>query len=192
MALSVEQFIETVKRQLTGRMPASFQLEAADREIYLASDIARHRLANEVARDTNRRHLLQQSYSITTTADSAGDMCGALLTATGSITSAADILPDSVPLGSVVDSQGNSYSYIPQWASFRYGTYPAVFGYYTLRAQKLYVRSVTNGSFTDDVSPLSVTANFVPTITNLPDNLANDLTQITAELVLSNAQSPKD
>ncbi|HYE59371.1 MAG TPA: hypothetical protein VD948_12740 [Rhodothermales bacterium] len=150
---------------------------------------AMQELADEVSRDSHLRGLLQQDYSVTV---SAG--IGNLLTATGSITSAADMLIDAVPLGQVKDAAGDYFEYVPHRRDFE-GYLPAGLKYFTVTGTgRIYVRSAVSGVYSSDLgdvtSPLTVTASWTPapaTIASIPGELDELLVKKLVEVVLRKA-----
>lgn len=148
-------------------------------------------LADEVAKDHNRSSLLTQQYSVDLV---NGE--GEPLTDTGSITSAADILFWSIPMGTVRDSMtGFKLAYIPGLAQFEGYLMPGLW-YYTLVNQRIYTRSATSGDYFnsdryDVQGPLTVTANFVPTTATLPVTLENDAVDLLVKLVMTKVQADK-
>ena len=148
-------------------------------------------LADEVAKDHNRSSLLTQQYTVDLV---SGE--GEPLTDTGSITSAADILFWSIPMGTVRDSMtGFKLVYIPGLAQFEGYLMPGLW-YYTLVNQRIYTRSATSGDYFnsdryDVQGPLTVTANFVPTTATLPVTLENDAVDLLVKLAMTKVQADK-
>ncbi len=148
-------------------------------------------LADEVAKDHNRSSLLTQQYTVDLV---SGE--GEPLTDTGSITSAADILFWSIPMGTVRDSMtGFKLTYIPGLAQFEGYLMPGLW-YYTLVNQRIYTRSATSGDYFnsdryDVQGPLTVTANFVPTTATLPVTLENDAVDLLVKLAMTKVQADK-
>lgn len=148
-------------------------------------------LADEVAKDHNRSSLLTQQYTVDLV---NGE--GEPLTDTGSITSAADILFWSIPMGTVRDSMTSfKLVYIPGQSQFEGYLMPGLW-YYTLVNQRIYTRSATSGDYFnsdryDVQGPLTVTANFVPTTATLPVTLENDAVDLLVKLAMTKVQADK-
>lgn len=148
-------------------------------------------LADEVAKDHNRSSLLTQQYTVDLV---NGE--GEPLTDTGSITSAADILFWSIPMGTVRDSMTSfKLVYIPGQNQFEGYLMPGLW-YYTLVNQRIYTRSATSGDYFnsdryDVQGPLTITANFVPTTATLPVTLENDAVDLLVKLAMTKVQADK-
>lgn len=148
-------------------------------------------LADEVAKDHNRSSLLTQQYTVDLV---NGE--GEPLTDTGSITSAADILFWSIPMGTVRDSMTSfKLVYIPGQSQFEGYLMPGLW-YYTLVNQRIYTRSATSGDYFnsdryDVQGPLTITANFVPTTATLPVTLENDAVDLLVKLAMTKVQADK-
>lgn len=137
-------------------------------EVSTSIPLALQQLALDVSQHRDRRGLLSQDYLINLTSGQ-----GAVLSATGSITSAADILWSSIPSGDIVDTSTNQrLTYVPGLREFEGYQYPGLL-YYTLSNQSIFTRSGVTGNYFDsdryDVQgPLRVTAVWIPTVANLP------------------------
>lgn len=151
-------------------------------EAGLAIPYAMHRIAESVAMDRERFAILTQAYSVTITSG-----IGNPLTATGGITSAADILWSSIPKSQVKDADGNRLVYVPYQMDFEGYLLPG-FKYYTLIAERIYVRSAVTGDYTSDLgdvtSPVVITANFIPTVSSLPVELEDEAVQTLAQVLV--------
>lgn len=153
-------------------------------EVSSAIPNALQQLAIEVGRHRDRRGLLTQDYLVNLT-----EGTGALLTATGSITSLADILWSSVPSGDVFDtSTGTRLTYIPGRAEFEGYVYPGL-QYYTLSNQLIFTRSGTTGNYFmsdryDVMGPLRVTAVWIPTAATVPAYLETFAVETLARVVI--------
>ncbi|HYE59429.1 MAG TPA: hypothetical protein VD948_13030 [Rhodothermales bacterium] len=147
----------------------------------IAAPHALGQLAERIVDDRDRRSLLQQTYSVTVTGGS-----GNLLTATGAITSAADIIIRSVPLGYVKDSDDVPYHQVLHRAIFE-GSLSTLIGYYLLDAQRIRIRARGSGSLTENLT-LSVYANFYPTAATVPTELEDEAVQALADYVSANYQ----
>lgn len=137
-----------------------------------------------VAGNRDDRGLLQQDYSV-----SLSSGIGDVQNATGSVTSAADILFEAIPQGVVRDADGNRLNYIPNRQDFEGWLDPA-FKYYCLSDRVIYVRSATSNVYASDLGdingPLTITASFVlkpSTIAYLPANLEDDIVKQMAEVL---------
>lgn len=150
-------------------------------EVGLAIPYAMQRLADQIAEDASRQALLQQNYTVTL---SSG--IGNPLTVNGSLTSAADILWHSIPMGNVMDGDGNRLVYIPDFYEFQ-GYVLNGLKYFCLVNERIYARSGVTGIYSTDLGdvtdPLTVTANFIPTVTSLPTNLDNEIVETLARIV---------
>lgn len=137
-------------------------------------------LAEMIARDPERQGLLQQEYSVTLT-----NGIGNLTAATGARTAAADILWQSVSKGLVKDAYGGRLHYIGDRYAFE-GPQLAGYNYYTLTDNgRIHVRTGADPFFLGGVSdPLTVNANFIPTVATLPAQLENDAVQTLAKIAV--------
>lgn len=137
-------------------------------EVSTAIPNALQEMAIAISRHRDRRGLLSQDYTVNLT---NGE--GAILSATGSITLAADILWSSIPSGDVVDTSTNKrLAYIPGRAEFEGYVYPGL-GYYTLSNQSIFTRSGTTGNYFDSdrydiTGPIRLTAVWIPTPATVP------------------------
>ena len=181
MSITNKELARRALALLAGGDPNSpwFYQEA---EAGLAIPYAMHELAQEIAEDYLRRGLLQQDYSVTI---SAG--IGNPLTATGAITSAADILYETIPWGQVKDADNNRLVYGQHKTDFeRY--LPPGFKYFALINQRIYARSASTGTYETDLgdvsTPLTVTANFVPTVSSVPVELEDDAVRTLARVLV--------
>ena len=138
---------------------------------------AMQELANAVAADHERYGLLMQDYSVTLT-----NGAGNLLTVTGAVTSAADILWRSVAKGIVKDAYGERLHYVPDAFTFE-GAQLAGYNLFTLVNPNILVRTPT-GPFTlgNVADPLSIKANFIPTVTTVPEELEDDAVRLLAKI----------
>lgn len=150
-------------------------------EAELAIDLGLRDFSEAMARD-ERRALLQQDYSVTL---SSG--IGNPITATGSLTSAADVLFESIRWGAVVDADGNMLTHVEHYNDFRRFQQPG-YKYFTLHNQRIYVRSAASGDYTTDLGdvngPLTVTANFIATATTVPAELTDEATRYVMNALL--------
>lgn len=164
-----------------GQPSPSFWLEH-EAEISSLIPNAMEEVANKIANDPHKKALLMQNYTVTL---SSGD--GSILASNGSITSAADVLFWSIPNGEVLDTATNKrLVFIPNKSEFEGYVYPGLY-YYTLANQRVYTRSGQSGNYHDsdkyDVTgPLTVTANFIPSVTTLPEILEDDAVSTLARL----------
>lgn len=148
-------------------------------EASLAITYATKRLAERIANDPLRFGLLTQDFSVTLTAG-----VGTILSSVGSISAVADVLWDTIPRNRVADSESTKLIYVPNLADFE-GKLLAGYLYYTLSNQRIIARSNVTGSYTADLltGTLTVTANFIPTISTLPTQLDNELVNTLAEVL---------
>ena len=183
MSITNKELARRALALLAGGDPNSpwFYQEA---EAGLAIPYAMHRLGEETARNPQLRGLLQQDYSVTI---SSG--VGNPLTATGSLTSAADVLYDSIVWGQVKDADNNRLIPVQNRMDFERPLQPG-FKYYCLTGQRIYVRSAVSNVYESDLGdvtgPLTITANFVPTVSALPANgqFDDDIVRILADILV--------
>lgn len=153
-------------------------------EVSTAIPNALQQMATEISRHRDRRALLSQDYTINLASGK-----GPVLSATGSITSAADILWSSIPSGDVVDLATNQrLSYVPGLREFEGYQYPGLF-YYTLSNQSIFTRSGLTGNYFDSdqydvMGPLRVTAVWIPTAATVPVYLESFAVETLAEVVM--------
>lgn len=184
---------DDVVLQSKRRLVAMFGAEWDEKEIDLFATLptALSMLARKVLENDAKRHLLQQDYTVTLTAG-----VGNLLTATGSLTSSADIIADGVYWGVVQDADGNILQPIKNYASFL-RPQPLVFDYYCLKGERIHTRSKTQqvsvpSDVTGVTSPLTITANFEPKVcTVVPDELEDDLIECLMEAVVAKLPAKK-
>lgn len=182
MALTNQELIRRALAHLSiGQQSPSVWLDSED----LAApeiEYAMHNLATKVWKDPRRKGLLSQDYSVTLT-----NGVGTILTATGTITSEADILYESVADGKVRDTANDVLlAFIPQVAQFE-GHLQLGLYYYTLRNQRIYTRSATSGIYGNDqydvIGPLTITAQYIPTVSSIPVELEDEAVITLAELM---------
>jgi len=154
-----------------------YEMEA---EIGALIDNALQELAEMIARDPERHGLLMQDYSVTLT-----DGIGSLTAATGARTTAADILWQSVGKGVVKDADGVRLHYVGDLFTFQ-GPQVTGFNYYTITDNgRIYVRTGDEPYALGSISnPLTVTANFIPTVSTVPAQLENDAVQALVKQVM--------
>lgn len=150
-------------------------------EAIAAIPYACHRLAERVNADPMRRGLLTQEYSITLT-----DGVGNPITATGTLTSLADMLFHGMEHWSVRDEQNNILQWVQNYNDF-VGYQSMFYSYFTLYGQRIYTKQLNTGSLTSTTGPLTVISNFVPTITasssTLPAELDDDMVLTLCEIL---------
>ena len=173
---------------------ASRRLQAAsgmaitpDIEIDIAAQMqsALAALAKMTMANDAKRGLLQQDYTIALTAG-----IGNLITATGAITTAADMLMDGVYWGVVIDADGDILQPLKNYSAFL-KPQPLIYSYYCLRGERIHTRSrFQQVNYPSDVTsvtgPLTITANFEPaTCEVVPNELGDDLIECLVNLVLT-------
>lgn len=175
MAITLDELIERAKR-LAGAAASPDLWARAELNLAACVPIAIHECAEEVIGDPLMNSYLQQDYSVALN----GSGVGSLLTATGSVTSAADMLLDSIVEGRVKDADGNVLVYYPHKDSF-YGPLSTLYGYYCLAGRSILTRAVgvqcnTEAEVQSAATPLTVTGTFAPSsLTYWPDQLADEL-----------------
>lgn len=192
MAINYDDLIETARRVLLANTPPS-QIPQPNLEVDLAAikNTACQALAARIAKDPDRFYLLQQDYSVALDGAGVGD----LLTATGSVTSAADLYVDSIHRGNVQDADNNALVYIPNLFDF-YRPAATAFAYYTLQDRKIRTRAlnIAVNSALDVVGvngPVVITANFVTTnLTYWPDQLFDDLVATIVNIAQTKLAAP--
>lgn len=153
-------------------------------EVSTAIPNALQEMAIEVSKHRDRRALLSQDYTVNL---SSG--VGAVLQATGSITSAADILWSSIPSGDIVDTSTNQrLTYVPGLREFEGYQYPGLL-YYTLSNQSIFTRSGLTGNYFDSdrydvMGPLRMTAVWIPTSATVPAYLETFAVETLARVVM--------
>lgn len=182
MALTNQELIRRALAHLSiGQASPSVWLDSED----LAApeiEYAMHTLGARIWKDPTRKGLLSQDYTVTLTSG-----VGTPLTVNGSISSAADILYESIPDGRVRDTASETnLAFIPQTGQFE-GYLQSGFYYYTLRNQRIYTRSATSGIYANDqydvIGPLTITAQYIPTVSSLPVELEDEAVMTLAELL---------
>lgn len=182
--LVTNDIVLQAKRRLNATTPGNI---AEDFEIDIAAALpsALAALAIKVMLSDSKRGLLQQDYSVTLTAG-----IGNLITATGSITSAADILMEGVYWGVVQDADGDLLQPLKNYSAFL-RPQPLIHSYYCLRGERIHTRSKDQqvnipAEVTSVTGPLTVTASFEPsTCEVVPDELADELIECLVNLVLT-------
>lgn len=176
--MTAQELVDKARFLLAAGQPDSAWLDV-EVEAQLSIAQAMHDLGMMIAKDRWRFGLLQQDYSVPLNGSTgAGD----LIAATGALTSAADMIWDSVPQGRVKDANDAALVYVPDVAEFESYVLPG-FSYYTLYQQKIYTRTSTGTYATDKtgvISPVTVTANFFPALTSavtLPAQLEDEAVQ---------------
>lgn len=183
--MTKSELVERAKRQLNAGQPQPHLWP--DSEIDLAACVkqAISDLSVEVMRDSTRRTLLQQTYSVTLDGSGVGD----LLAATGSITSnAGEILMEGVKYGVVLDADSNPLKPLVHYSDFL-SPQQLVYGYYCLKDRKILTRAidtVVNGplDIVGVTSPLTITANFEPAeVDDVPSELEAELVNALCKVV---------
>jgi len=165
--------IERAKRQL-GAGP-EFEVDLGAMVMQASAAVA-----HKVMRDSAIRGLLQQEYSVTLDANGEGN----LLTATGSVTSAAgEILLEGVHFGAVLDANGLKLQPLFHYSEF-VAPQMTVFGYYHIKDKATILtraRGVAVSTASDIQSangPLTITASYDPaSVDDFPSELEDLLVQ---------------
>ena len=184
MAITLDELVERAKR-LAGAGVSPDIWAKAELDLAACVPIATHECAEDIMRDPAKNGYLQQDYSVAVN----GSGVGTILTATGGVTSSADILVDSIPHGRVKDADGNVLVYYPHKDSF-YSPLPTIFGYYCLAGRSILTRAIaaqctTEADVQPAATPLTVTATFVPSsLTYWPDQLGDDLAKKLVTVVM--------
>lgn len=165
MALGQADFSQRALLLLAAGDPNSVWL-GMETEAGVMQTQALQELGLDVANDPHRFGLLQQQYSVT-----LNNGAGNLATATGALTSATDIIWASIPWGRVLDTATNTpLVYVPNVADFEGYQLPGQL-YYTIYQSGIYTRTAVGGYYNGDSSgvqgPLTVTANYYPSVGNL-------------------------
>lgn len=179
LATYTARVIDTAK---AGQSPdVQAVLSTLDPEVESMSNEALQTLATRVAADSRLRHLLSKVFSLTLANETDGRQYADV---------DAVMLTEFLDYGSVRcsdlanNSMGTAYERVLHFADF-IAYLPSVFGYYCLHQNKIYVRHVGSLSFSDSPTPLIVECPYVPTIAQVPDELANDLVRLGANLLLA-------
>lgn len=146
--------------------------------IKLAISYALQELADNVSRNPETRHLLQHSYAVTVTSGEA-DLYD--VADVPDLATYTPILTDSLCYGSLTDSEGNIYTFLPSHQDFLLPQ-PTVLGYYALAGQRLKVKEISSGA-TDASGAFTLVASFVPTVAQVKSQLDNDLVNATCVVV---------
>lgn len=165
MALGQADFSQRALLLLAAGDPNSVWL-GMETEAGVMQTQALQELGLDVANDPHRFGLLQQQYPITLSAGA-----GNLATAAGALTGLTDIIWSSVPWGRVLDTATNTpLVYVPNVADFEGYQLPGML-YYTIYQSAIYTRTAVGGYFNGDSSgvqgPLTITANYYPSVANL-------------------------
>lgn len=174
--------------RLAAGQPSPSQWLEQEAEVSTLIPAALEALATKIASDPFKRALMMQNYTVTL---SSGD--GPILASTGSITSAADVLYWAIPHGEILDTATNKrLVFVRNQRDFEGYLYNG-FYYYTLANQRIYTRSAFTGNYHDsdkyDVTgPLTVTCNFIPSVSTLPAILDDDAVNMLCELALKKVE----
>jgi hypothetical protein len=154
-----------------------YEMEA---EISALIPIALQRFAEQIADDPGRHGLTMQDYSVTLTSG-----IGVLTTATGARTALADILWQSVSKGVVKDADGVRLHYVSDLFTFQ-GPQVGGYNYYTITDNgRLYARTGNEPYALGNISePLTVTANFIPTVATVPGQLEDDAVEMLVKVTV--------
>jgi len=166
---SLDAFVDAGILQASTGLPAGTNPYWGQRaRILVLAQNALQQLADKVARDTKRRHLLQKAFSVT------------LTSGVGAID--ATMLSASIGYGSVRDGDSNILVKIDNYNDFLRDQV-AFYGYYCLNDDQIYTRQISSGSFTDTTSPLTIDCPYIPLATELPEELQNDAVELLANLI---------
>ena len=135
--MTFPELCERAKRLAGAGSPSPDIWAQSEIDLAACKDIALNELANETMRDDARRHLLQQSYSVTLDANGEGD----IIAATGAVTGAADIIPESIFFGNVRDAENNVLVPLYHYSDFLKPQITA-FAYYCLKGRKIATRAI--------------------------------------------------
>jgi hypothetical protein len=165
MALNYSDFSQRALLLLAAGDPNSVWL-GMETEAGVAQPQALQELGLDVANDPRRFGLLQQQYSVTLNSGT-----GNLASALGGITGLTDIIWSSIPKGNVLDTATSTpLVYVPNVADFEGYQLPGML-YYTIYQGGIYTRTAVGGYYNGDSSgvqgPLTVTANYYPSVGNL-------------------------
>jgi hypothetical protein len=157
---------------------------AADTDAVIAAEVEAetwvpeclHSLTEEVAKDPEKQHLLQQRNSVALINGVSGPLTG-------------NFLSEFIEVGGVRDANGNVLVRVHNYDDFlKY--LPTVYGYYCLQNNKFYTREIDTGSFVGTDGPLQVDAPAVPTVGTIPDSLIDDLVTMLAARIRYGVLAP--
>lgn len=165
MALGQADFSQRALLLLAAGDPNSVWL-GMETEAGVMQPQALQELGLDVANDPHRFGLLQQQYFVT-----LNNGVGNLASALGGITGLTDIIWSSISKGNVLDTATNTQlAYVPNVADFEGYQLPGML-YYTIYQSGIYTRTAVGGYFNGDSSgvqgPLTITANYYPSVANL-------------------------
>lgn len=157
---------------------------AADADAVIAAEVEAetwveacfHQLAEEVAKDPEKQHLLQNQFPVTIVAGVSAPLTG-------------QFLSEYIEVGGVRDANGNVLVRVHNYDDFlKY--LPTVYGYYCLQNNKFYTREIDTGSFVGTDGPLQVNAPVVPTPGTIPDSLKDDIITMLAARIRYGVLAP--
>jgi hypothetical protein len=171
--MTSQNLIERVIERIGLFFPVDQHTALRGRLGVLVSD-ARQKLAEEVSRDPQRKHLLRKTFPVV--AASAG------VASLASLTGASEpILLDSLR-GGTIYAEGIELplQYLPDRVGLQLSRSP-VFGYYAVDGSQLIIKA-QDGTLNSYAGNLTITASFVPLLANLPVELEDDLVNVVAGL----------
>lgn len=184
--MTFDDFVISATRRLNAGSPQNGWEDSA-LDIATCVQAAIHALAKDVMLDNEKRGLLQQTYSVTISG-STGD----LLSPTGSVTAtAAEILPDGIYYGVLIDADGDVLQPLKTLNAF-YHPQSLVYSYYHVGPNMtLYTRSKqAQVNIPADVvgvnGPVSVVASYAPQDpADIPHSLEDDLVEYICRIAMT-------
>lgn len=146
-----------------------------DMEVETIAANALHAFATTIAKDLERRHLLQKTTSVALT-NGKGTLDSTLLT---------EFLDDaSVRDGDTAanNEKGNLLVRVHQYNDFL-GYLPSSLGYFCLHDNEIHTRAIGSGSLLDTASPLTVECSYVPDPTEVPVEIEDDAVEVLSKMI---------
>lgn len=166
---SLEAFIQAGIQEVSAGLPVGeTTLWGQQLRIKPLADEALHKLAQLVAKDTAKRHLLMK----TTTCALNGSGVGTLDTT---------LLTEWLTEGRVSDPDGNTLYWVPYYSKFLTPS-TNVFGAYNLHNNQIRAKSPGSNDLLLSVN-LTIDAPYVPAATEVPAEIMDDAIAILADLI---------
>ena len=160
---------------LFDRVLGKLEGKIAGPEIEQVLPTALSMLAERVAKSTEPSYsqLLKKDFAVTVT-----NGTGSLTTP---LTASEPLLVEYLPQAIAVTSSGVRLHYLPDRTQLELDR-PRLFIWYTVDNSTLRTKN-TDGSLTSLSTTVTITANYVPTLASVPDNLSDDLVEIVIGLL---------
>lgn len=177
----IARAIDTARAGQTPEAQAQLSTMEAEVETLLAQSL--HDLATMTARDSRRRHLLTKQFELTLATDtSTGSQYAELEDEMLSDYICYGTIRNPAELSSQSEALGEQFEHIQHFTDFA-RPLPEGFPFYCVHNNRFYFRG-SSGTYTDTNASLWLECPYVPTITEVPVVLEDDLVKLVANALV--------